>query len=114
MDKNNASRPVVYICSPFSGDVAANQKKARKYCRFAVDKGYIPLAPHLLFPQFMDDDNPNERDLAMSMDAVLLARCAELWVFGNRISRGMGVEITKAEQERVRIRYFTEGMEELA
>ena len=51
-----AFRPIVYICSPFSGDVETNVANARRYSRYAVDKGYIPIAPHLLFPQFLDDE----------------------------------------------------------
>lgn len=31
----------------------ANQEAARRYCRYAVDAGYVPIAPHLFFPQFM-------------------------------------------------------------
>ena len=111
--KTRAFRPVVYICSPLAGDVEANQEKARKYCRFAVDSGYVPIAPHLLFPQFMDDSDPAERDLAMFMDTVLLTKCAELWAFGERISRGMGIEIAKAVQKRKPVRYFTEELEEI-
>lgn len=34
-----AFRPIVYICSPFSGDVEGNVANARRYSRFAVDKG---------------------------------------------------------------------------
>jgi hypothetical protein len=45
-----AFRPIVYICSPYAGDVEENVKAARRYCRFAVNQGYIPVAPHLLFP----------------------------------------------------------------
>lgn len=30
-------RPVVYICSPFSGNISNNVQKARLYSRFAVD-----------------------------------------------------------------------------
>ena len=63
--QNAAFRPVVYICSPLSGDISGNQEKARRYCRFAVDSGYIPLAPHLFFPQFMREDSQAERDLAL-------------------------------------------------
>ena len=36
-----AFRPIVYICSPFSGDVETNVANARRYSRYAVDKGYI-------------------------------------------------------------------------
>ena len=32
---------------------------------FAVDAGYIPIAPHLLFPQFLDDNKPKERELGL-------------------------------------------------
>ena len=35
-----AFRPIAYICSPFSGDVETNVANARRYSRFAVDKGY--------------------------------------------------------------------------
>lgn len=41
-----AFRPIVYICSPFSGDVETNVANARRYSRYAVDKGYIPIASH--------------------------------------------------------------------
>ena len=43
-----AFRPIVYICSPYAGDVEANVENARRYSCFAVDAGYIPIAPHLL------------------------------------------------------------------
>lgn len=108
-----AFRPVVYICSPLSGAVEVNQAKARGYCRFAVDSGYIPLAPHIYFPQFMSDRNPQERNLAMFMDIVLLSKCAELWVFGETISKGMSIEIEKAKRKGQTIRYFTESCEEV-
>lgn len=48
-------RPIIYICSAFSGDVEGNMKKARAYSRFAVDQGAIPIAPHLLLPQYMKE-----------------------------------------------------------
>ena len=60
-----AFRPIVYICSPFSGDVEGNVKAAQRYSRFAVDIGYIPIAPHLLFPQFLNDKKLAERQLGL-------------------------------------------------
>ncbi len=33
--------PLVYICSPFSGDVENNIIKAQKYSRYALDEGNI-------------------------------------------------------------------------
>ncbi len=103
-------RPLVYICSPYSGDPAGNTKKAIKYCRFAVDQGVIPLAPHLLLPLYMKEDS--ERELAMFMDMVFLGRCEELWAFGSCWSEGMKAEIAKAKKRRMKIRYFTEDCKE--
>ena len=47
--KNNPYRPLVFICSPFAGEIKRNVAAARQYCKFAVSKGNIPFAPHLLF-----------------------------------------------------------------
>lgn len=99
-------RPLVYICSPYSGDVEGNTKRARTYCRYAVDKGCIPLAPHLYFPQFMDDRS--ERALALFMDIVLLSKCTELWVFGDTLSEGMQKEIRYAQRKGKLVKYFSE------
>ena len=111
--KKAAFKPLVYICSPYAGDVDCNVDMARVYSRFALKQNAIPLAPHLLFPQFMDDGNPAERELAMFMNLVLLGKCNELWVFGGEISKGMAAEIAKAEKRNTPIRYFTEELEEV-
>ena len=42
-------RPLVYICSPYRGDPERNAERARRYSRFAVDQGMIPLAPSTRF-----------------------------------------------------------------
>ena len=106
-------RPVVYVCSPFSGNTEKNAESGRRYCRFAVDSGFVPFAPHLLFPQFMNDAVSEERELALFMGIVMLTKCAELWVFGDRISKGMAQEIRKAEARNMLIRYFTASCEEV-
>ncbi|MFM1524467.1 MULTISPECIES: DUF7768 domain-containing protein [Helcococcus] len=97
--------PLVYICSPFSGDINNNVKKARIYSRYALDKGNIPIAPHLLFPQFMSEEK--ERDLAMHFNYVLLGKCEELWVFGDYISSGMALEIDVAKKRKMKIKYIS-------
>ena len=70
-------RPIVYICSPYAGDVKANILNARRYCRFAVQKDCIPIASHLFFPQFMDDNDAKQRDLGLYMATVLLTKCSD-------------------------------------
>ena len=103
-------RPVVYICSPYAGNIEANVRKAREYCRYAKDQGCIPLAPHLFLLQFMDERT--ERELALFMDIAFLSKCAELWVFGDTVSGGMQKEIGYAKRKGKRIRYFTESCKE--
>ena len=108
-----AFRPIVYICSPYSGDVERNVKAAQVYSRYAVDHGCIPLAPHLLFPQFLQDDKPKERLLGLLFGNALMSKCAEVWVFGSRITAGMEAEIKRARWRNYRLRYFTENCEEV-
>ena len=106
-------RPLVYICSPYAGDIEANVAAARRYSRFAVDAGYIPIAPHLLFPQFLDDANPKERELGLFFGNALMSKCSEVWVFGSHISEGMKAEINRAKWKNYRLRYFTEECQEV-
>ena len=108
-----AFRPIVYICSPYSGDVDANTAAARRYSRFAVEQGYIPIAPHLLFPQFLDDDNPKERQLGLFFGNAIMSKCSEVWVFGDVITSGMEEEIERAGWKNYRVRYFTNECEEV-
>ena len=108
-----AFRPIVYICSPYAGEIEKNVKAAQEYSRFAVEKGYIPIAPHLLFPQFPNDANPKERQRGLFFGNALMSKCSEVWVFGSRISAGMEAEINRAKWKNYRLRYFTETCEEV-
>ena len=106
-------RPLVYIASPYAGETEDNISRAKGYCRFAVSKGVIPLAPHLLYPQFMDDDDEDQRILGLRFAIALLCRCDELWVFGEKVSAGMEKEIEKAEKRGMRISRFNSKCEEV-
>lgn len=105
-------RPLVYICSPYRGNTNHNIEMAQKYSRFAVDQHCLPITPHIYFTQFMDDTIPKERETAIFMNCVLMSKCTELWVFGDVISEGMQAEIKQAKRKYMKIRYFTEEMEE--
>lgn len=99
-------RPLVYVCSPYSGDTLKNTENARRYSRFAFEQGRIPIAPHLLFTQFLDDDNPMEREMGMHFGNVLMNLCREVWVFGDIISPGMDAEIRRARWKNYRLRFL--------
>ena len=101
-----ANRPLVFICSPYAGDVKQNVKNARRYSRFAVEQGAIPVTPHLLYTQFMDDNDKAERELGLLFGKVLLSKCDEVWVFGNKLSSGMKQETVKARTWGKPVKYF--------
>ena len=101
------SRSIVYICIPYAGDTVRNILAAQKYCRYAVDKGYLPFAAHLFFPQFLNDKNPAERSLGLSFGNVFMDKCSEVWIFGSEYSAGMQAEYDRAVKKGYTIRYFT-------
>lgn len=103
--------PLVYICSPFAGDEIENMARARVYSRFAFINGYIPITPHIYFPQFCFEEN--ERAAVMKMNMVALGKCHEVWVFGDDITAGMKAEIEMAsKKDKVAIRYFKTDLKE--
>ena len=105
-----AYRPLVYICSPYAGDIEKNTYRARAFSRFAVEKKYIPIAPHLLCPQYLNEET--ERWLGLKMGIVFMGKCEEIWVFGDVVSEGMAAEIDKAKKMRKKIRYCSDDLQE--
>lgn len=108
-------RPLVYICSRYSGDTGGNLERTREFCRFALEQGQIPLSGVLAFASFMDDEDPEERRLAIFADMILMGKCDELWVLVTEegISSGMEAEIGRAKKRQQKIRWFNEKYEEV-
>jgi hypothetical protein len=98
-----------YVCSPFRGNVDYNIEQAKNYCRQISELGRIPIAPHLDFPQFLNDDNPVERTRGISFGIALMLFCEEVWVFGNEVSEGMRLEIEYANSQGKVVQYVTSG-----
>ena len=114
----------VFICSPFELQGETEEElynsfkeiieTAQRACRFAVNKGCIPYAPQLYFTQFLlDDDLDNDQDddqdhpgKEVVFGLSWLARCDELWVFGEEVTERMALEISMAEEWDIPIRRF--------
>ena len=103
----------VFICSPYAGDVAANLEKMSRYCRLAISRGCVPVAPHLLYSRFLDYEMKHERDIGMHCDLCLLEKCAEVWVFGRDPSAQMDREIYRGEMRGKAFRWFNEELKEV-
>ena len=102
--RKRLNQPLIFVCSPYRGDVDAHVKCARRYCRYVVKQGGIPFAPHLLFTQFLDDSKATERRKGILMGAEMLKLCDELWVFGEP-SAGMQAEIDLAKHMGIPVRW---------
>ena len=112
-DKADKYYPLVYVCSPYRGNIDENIINARKYSRFTFDKKNIPITPHLLYPQFINDNDLFERNIAIhKINYVLIGLCKEMWVFGDEITEGMQREILVAQKRKKPIRYFSKELKE--
>ena len=95
---------LVYIASPYAGDVEGNVEFAKAACRYAATKGYTPVAVHLMYPRFLDDRVPEEREAGLKMGRRVLAACEEIWLCGERMSAGMKAEEAEAKRLGIPIR----------
>jgi len=94
--ENSEKSKLIFVSSPYSDDPDEGTKMARRYCRIVTDQGHIPFAPHLIYTQFLDDSNENERKIGIAAGLAFLGKCDELWAFGENMSRGMKLEINEA------------------
>ena len=95
----------IFVCSPYAGDVAGNVARARRYTQQVIAQGHAPFAPHLLYPQCLDDDDPQQREAGIACGLAFLRVCDEVWVFGSNITAGMRVEIECARQSGIPVIY---------
>lgn len=99
---------LIFVASPYAGDVEMNIEYAKEACRYVLNEGNAFFCPHLLYPQILDDGNLEERKLGINMGKEFLDKCDELWVFGNRISKGMFEEIEFARSKGIPIKRIME------
>jgi len=103
-------KKLLYVCSPYRpiGDDPEKELKynrfvARSVCETIVLNGDIPYAPHLFFPQFLDDACELQRMEGIVAGLEMLELADELVIVGDRVSPGMALEIKTAKQLGKRI-----------
>ena len=85
----------VYIISRYSAKTwherRFNKEVTKYYCRRIAEAGKRPVAPHLFYTQFMDDDDPKARRLGRDFAIKDLDECDSflLVIIGGVISAGM-------------------------
>lgn len=100
-------RPLVYILSPLSTEDPDSVSRTNKFYRYAMKAGYLPVATVPIYAEVMNQNDPEERDLMLFTDNVLMAKADEVWVLGDRLTDRMMVERDIAKRRRQTIRYFT-------
>ena len=99
---------IIYVASPYAGDIERNTEFAKRACRHVMNEGHAFFAPHLLYPTILDEHQPEQRQLGLDMGIAMLSRCDELWCYGGHISLGMHLEIEEANRLGIPVRWVTE------
>jgi len=86
---------LIYVCSPYGG-LQENYEKAVEYCKWVVQEGHAPIASHVMLHGLLADDCPFQRKQGLAAGLALTEIADEVWVFGERITRGMAGEIAHA------------------
>lgn len=107
--------PDTYICSPLRADtkkgIDMNVSAVRAYMSYAImQMGLSATAPHAFLPMVLDDDVPEEREVALQFGLVLLKKCNRLFVCGGHLSTGMLGELIHAFKLGKEIRVFNRGV----
>ena len=98
----------IFVCSPYrplsgteksrKAELESNVFRAKTACRILTTLGFMPLAPHLYFTTFLEDEVKRERENGIRLGLQWLEEADEVWVFGDTISEGMAVEIARAKE----------------
>lgn len=105
----------IFICSPYQGNNCSSGTEehlriAKALCKTIASDTVMPIAPHLYFPQFLDDSNPVQRQAGCMFSLALLRECAGMVVFVGccGISAGMHAEIAEAKKMGIKYAYVRE------
>ena len=97
---------LIFVASPYAGNVKDNLKYAQGACRFVKDSGHAFFAPHLLYPKVLRNRDQGDRQAGLDMALDMLRRCDELWAFGVVISDEMRIELNEATKLDIPIKHF--------
>jgi hypothetical protein len=96
-------KKIAFISSPYSALTARQRKKHIKYARemmyeviYCTDN--LPIVPHLLYPQVLDDNNANQRIKGLNLCKHWIEKADVIYVcckYG--VSKGMEKEIEYAK-----------------
>jgi len=91
---------IVFISHPISGDIPGNLEKIIQIVRDInlTEPDILPFAHYFIDCHALDDNIPEERERGIKNDIALMKAgfIDEVWLYGDKISNGMGHEIALA------------------
>jgi len=115
LDSPAASQRLVILESPYAGPTAAaveaNLAYARRALRDSLDRGEAPIASHLLYPQVLEDRDPDQRARGIAAGLAWLKVAEATVVYADRgITPGMQYGINQAHAAGLPVEYrYIEG-----
>lgn len=111
----------IFVSSPYRAEtkekIDENIAVAKKVCYIIIKNGNLPIAPHLYFPSFLQDDEESERSLGIEYSLHLLDQCDEMLVIipetgedgtlYDRLTEGMKKEVDHAVERGMRPRFIS-------
>lgn len=113
----------IFVSSPYRANTKEklnnNIKIAKKVCSMIIHNGDFPIAPHLYFPSFLDDNYEDDRDIGIEYGLYLLDKCDEMLVITpemgedktpyERLTEGMMTEVDHAVERGMKPKYISAG-----
>lgn len=99
-------KKIIYIAHPVGGDVPGNMIKIGKiYRQLSLQNEVVPFVPYVAAIGSLNDSVPEERLLGFSHNkAIFHSGCIdEVWLYGDRISPGMLIEIHWANELGIKV-----------
>lgn len=113
---------IVYVCAPYrplskdpekaAAELKENIRNTRMACTLVSIMNEMPVSSALIYPQFLDDNDPIDRKKGIQYGIRLLESADELWIVGDRITAGMRQEIDAAKELQIPIRFMGDPYEE--
>ena len=93
--ENGMTKTRVTVESPFAGDRERNRAYLLRAMLDSCARGEAPLASHMLYTQFLDDDIPEQRDMGIEC-GLAWASLAEKMIFYVDYGMSNGMERAQA------------------
>ena len=66
-EENKVEKFLTIVESPYAGDVKGNEEYLKKCIKHSISLGETPFASHGFYTRYLDDTNPCDRELGISM-----------------------------------------------